>query len=148
MAAERNAASRAHFHFQIGAESPDRLMFIDESRIDCCTTYRLCGWAYKGQRAKVDACFVCGPGCVTITTAQLLLIILNPFSFSLLPTLSMKGIIFSAVREGTYEGPAFIEYIQQFLQYMNPWLQVNSVLVMDNCSIHHLNAIVPLCGAR
>jgi hypothetical protein len=61
-AAEHNAASRAHFRFQIGAESPERLVFIDKSRIDCHTTYRLCGWAYKGRRAKVSARFVRGPG--------------------------------------------------------------------------------------
>ena len=56
----------------------------------------------------------------------------------------MKGIIFSVVHKGTYDGPAFIEYIQQLLQNMNLY----SVLIMDNCSIHHLDAIVPLCGAR
>ena len=71
----------------------------------------------------------------------------NPFSFSLLPAPSMKGIIFSAVHKGTYDGPAFVEFIQQLLQHMNLWLQVNSVLIMDNFSIHHLDAIVLLCGA-
>ncbi len=60
----------------------------------------------------------------------------------------MNGVIFSAVCEGMYDGLAFIEYIQQLLQHMNLWLHVNSVLVMDNCSIHHLNAIAPLCGVR
>jgi len=60
----------------------------------------------------------------------------------------MNGIIFSAVCEGTYNGPAFVHYIQQLLQHMNPWLAENSVLVMDNCAIHHLNAIAPLCGAQ
>ena len=144
-AAERNAACRAHFQFQIGAESPDRLVFIDESRIDCRTTYRLCGWAYKGARAKVSARFVRGPGYVRITSSCLAHIIVR---FSLLPALSCNGIIFSDVREGTYDGPAFVQYIEQLLPHMNPWPEPLSVLVMDNCSIHHLDDIAPLCASR
>jgi len=54
----------------------------------------------------------------------------NLSSFSLLPTLSMNAIIFSAVHEGTYNGLAFVHYIQQLLQHMNPWPEANSVLVM------------------
>ena len=45
----------------------------------------------------------------------------------------MNGIIFSTVCEGTYNGPAFVHYIQLLLQHMNPWLEVDSVLVVDNC---------------
>ncbi|KIJ22688.1 hypothetical protein M422DRAFT_83984, partial [Sphaerobolus stellatus SS14] len=44
-AAERNEEARSQYRFRIGAESPDRLVFIDESRIDCRATYRLYGWA-------------------------------------------------------------------------------------------------------
>ena len=71
-----------------------------------------------------------------------------PFRFSLLPALSSDGIIFSDIREGTYNGVAFIEYIEHLLAHMNPWPERCSVLVMDNCSIHHLDDIAPLCASR
>jgi hypothetical protein len=84
-AAERNAACRAHYQFQIGAESPERLVFIDESHIDCHTTYRLFGWAYKGECARVSARFVHGPGYVVITSWFMTHIAIR---FSLIPALS------------------------------------------------------------
>ena len=63
-AAERNEGSRCLYRFHIGHESPERLVFLDESRIDCRTTYRLYGWAEKGQRARVKSKFVRGTGYV------------------------------------------------------------------------------------
>jgi len=60
----------------------------------------------------------------------------------------MNGIIFYEVHEGTYVGPAFVHYIQQLLYHMNLYPEANSVLVMDNCEIHHLNVIALLCGAK
>ena len=65
-AAERNEASHARFMFQIGAEKPERLVFIDESRIDARTTYRNYGRAPKGQQARMKARFVRGPGYVFV----------------------------------------------------------------------------------
>ena len=61
-AAERNAGTRARFMFQIGVELPERLVFIDESRIDVRTSYRNYGHASKGERARMKAKFVRGPG--------------------------------------------------------------------------------------
>ena len=66
----------------------------------------------------------------------------------MLPALSAEGIIFSEIRVGTYDGPAFIKYIERLLPYMNRWPAPRSVLVMDNCAIHHLDDIAPLCAAR
>ena len=62
VAAERSQAARSYFKYAIGAESPDRLVFIDESRIDIRTSYRLYGWALKGDRARISAKFVRGTG--------------------------------------------------------------------------------------
>jgi hypothetical protein len=62
VAAERNEQARAHFLFDLGAESPERLVFIDESRLDIRTTYRIYGWSAKGQRARMPAKFQRGTG--------------------------------------------------------------------------------------
>ena len=70
------------------------------------------------------------------------------FRYSLLPALSSEGIIFSEVREGTYDGPAFVAYVEKLLLHMNPWPAPCSVLVMDNCVIHHSDDIAPMCAAQ
>ncbi|KIJ51782.1 hypothetical protein M422DRAFT_244132 [Sphaerobolus stellatus SS14] len=129
-AAERNEEARALYKFRIGAESPEQLVFIDESRIDCRATYRLYGWAEKGKRARAKARFVRGP------------------SYSLLPALCSEGIIHAHTKQGSYDGEDFIAYIEELLSKMNPWPQPRGVLVMDNCSIHHVDDVALLCAAR
>jgi len=74
------------------------------------------------------------------------LVLLTPLpSYSILPALSNDGIIFSDIREGAYDGHGFVEYIQCLLPHMNPWPEARSVLVMDNCAIHHVDEVLPLC---
>ena len=46
-----------------------------------------------------------------------------------------------------YNGDAFIGYVEELLEHMSPWPQSCSVLVIDNCAIHHLDDIAPLCEA-
>ena len=48
------------FQWKIGAETPERLVYTDESAIDLRTTYRLMGWSYKGSQANMSAKFVRG----------------------------------------------------------------------------------------
>ncbi|KAF8492093.1 hypothetical protein JB92DRAFT_2752376 [Gautieria morchelliformis] len=62
VAAKHNENLHTLFGFKIGHESPEHLVFIDESHIDCRTTYHLNGWAPKGKRASVKARFVRGTG--------------------------------------------------------------------------------------
>ncbi|KDQ61859.1 hypothetical protein JAAARDRAFT_123582 [Jaapia argillacea MUCL 33604] len=61
--------------------------------------------------------------------------------FSLLPALSLNGILFAEVLDRSFTGATFLNFIDGVLNQMNPWPQKNSVLVMDNASIHHLNPI-------
>ena len=64
---ERNELLRDEYRYHIAAESPERLVFIDESRLDCKATYQMYGWAEKGQRAMKQARFVRGQRYVTIS---------------------------------------------------------------------------------
>ncbi|KIJ35195.1 hypothetical protein M422DRAFT_136599, partial [Sphaerobolus stellatus SS14] len=108
----------------------EQLVFVDESRVDLCTTYHINGWSKKGERATVSAKFQRGQG------------------YSLLPALCSEGVIYSEVRKGAYDGPAFIEFMTNLLEHMSPWPAPKSVLVMDNCSIHHLDEVEALCTQR
>jgi transposase len=60
----------------------------------------------------------------------------------------MSGIIYTDVRKGAYDGDGFIQYIRELLEYMNPWPQPRSVLVLDNCRIHHVEEVEHLCTER
>ncbi|KIO24585.1 hypothetical protein M407DRAFT_76745, partial [Tulasnella calospora MUT 4182] len=75
-------------------------------------------WAYSGARAQRYAHFVRGK------------------RYSILPALSLDGIIHVAVIEGAYTEAKFTNFIQGLLLEMNPFPAKKSVLVMDNAVIH------------
>ncbi|KAL6303493.1 hypothetical protein BKA93DRAFT_715925, partial [Sparassis latifolia] len=62
--------------------------------------------------------------------------------------ITLDGIIFSHIKVGGYNGEQFIEYIQGLLEVMNPYPGPQSMLVMDNCRIHHVVSVEELCEAR
>ena len=68
--------------------------------------------------------------------------------YSLLPALCSDGIIYSRIREGAYDGAAFLGYVKALMPRMNRWPAARSVLVLDNCSIHHLTEVEEVCEER
>jgi hypothetical protein len=70
------------------------------------------------------------------------------FRYSLLPALCSDGIIYCDIKVGAYDGSSFFSYIEELLKHMNPWPALKSVLVMDNCVIHHVEEVKYLCEER
>jgi hypothetical protein len=60
----------------------------------------------------------------------------------------MDGIIYSHIKVGSYNGDEFLEYLTGLLTQMNPYPEPRSVLVIDNCRIHHVAGVEDLCAAR
>jgi DDE superfamily endonuclease len=58
------------------------------------------------------------------------------FRYSILPAFSLDGILHLDVLDGSYKAATFNEFIDSLLNHMNPFPQKNSVIVMDNASIH------------
>ena len=56
--------------------------------------------------------------------------------YSILPALSLNGIIALKVLDHSFTALTFNEFIKGLLDQMNLWLEKNSVIVMDNASIH------------
>jgi len=129
-AAERCKESRQQFRMEIGAESPESLVMADESAVNILTTYRLNGWAFTGMRAHKSCKFVRGT------------------RYSLLPAITIDGIIYSHIKVGGYNGEEFLEYLDGLTAQMNPYPGPRSVLVIDNCRIHHVLGVEELCAAR
>ena len=68
--------------------------------------------------------------------------------YSLLPALSQDGIIYSDIKLGAYDGEGFLQFLSGHLEVMNPYPAPCSVLVMDNCAIHHVPGVQQMCNER
>lgn len=66
-------------------------------------------------------------------------------SYSVLPALSIDGIFYSDIKLGSYNGDEFLEWLDGLLEEMNPYPASRSVLVLDNCRIHHVEGVQEKC---
>ena len=57
IAAERCEDARDRFLLEISKESPEQLVFVDETSVNILTTYRAMGRAPKGKRATMRSFF-------------------------------------------------------------------------------------------
>ncbi|PPQ84486.1 hypothetical protein CVT24_012184 [Panaeolus cyanescens] len=127
-ASERSEEARMDFSFQIGEYPPEYLVAADEAAVNILTTYRTNGWSLKGLRARKQCCFC--------------------QRYSILPALTMNGIIYSEIKEGSFNGDEFLEWLDGLLEIMNPYPAPNSVLILDNCRIHHVEGVEERCNER
>ena len=69
--------------------------------------------------------------------------------FSVLPALSLtEGILHCDIVEGAFDADMFYTFIDRLLDRMQPHPAPNSVIVMGNCCIHKLQAILDLIMSR
>ena len=64
--------------------------------------------------------------------------------YSLLPALSLNGIIHAKIVKGSFTTTLFHDFIEGLLDHMQPFPAPNSVIVMDNARIHKHPHIVEL----
>jgi hypothetical protein len=135
-AMERNADKRTEYLYRIGLlYQPGQLVFVDESSCDRRTTYRNNAWAIRGQRAFRKAFFVRGQRyCFIISYLPTG----NSFHIDTLFFLPSHSMAFSVL---IY---SFAQFINGLLDRMKPFPAKNSVIVMDNCRIHHADFILKM----
>jgi hypothetical protein len=68
--------------------------------------------------------------------------------YSLLPALTLKGMIHAEVIEGSFTGNRFLSFIENLLAAMDETMPCGSTIVMDNARIHKDPAIVELITSR
>lgn len=68
------------------------------------------------------------------------------FSYSVLPAISTSGIIYSHIKIGGYNGDDFLLWLEGLLGQMNRYPSPHSVLILDNCRIHHVPGVEELCA--
>jgi transposase len=98
-ALERNTQLRAVFMNRIADQVPDpnMLMFGDESSKDARTSVRRQGWSLRGTRCIQKRCFVRGR------------------RFSILPILSLDGIIAYDIIEGSVTSEWFVQFLRELV---------------------------------
>ena len=98
-------------------------MFADESHFNRLTLRRPYAWSIRGERASRFEFTLRGQ------------------KYSLLPAISLDGILHLEVVENAVTGADFLRFVQGLLPRMNKWPLPNSVLVVDNASIHKVAGI-------
>ncbi|THU97005.1 hypothetical protein K435DRAFT_663402 [Dendrothele bispora CBS 962.96] len=68
--------------------------------------------------------------------------------YSMLPALSLDGILHLEVKKKSYTSESFNAFIDTLLDNMNPFPQNNSVLIMDNASIRKSAELREMIEAR
>ncbi|KAJ7108312.1 hypothetical protein C8R44DRAFT_596825, partial [Mycena epipterygia] len=61
----------------------------------------------------------------------------NDIRYSILPAISLDGVLHIDIIARSWTAVEFRNYLDVLLDVMNPFPQDNSVLVMDNASVHH-----------
>lgn len=81
-----------------------------------------------------------------ITYSLSLILIL--FRYSILPAISLDGIIECMIVEGSFNTEIFMRFIEDLLDKMQPFPAPKSVIIMDNCAIHKAPEIRELVEGR
>ena len=68
--------------------------------------------------------------------------------YSVLPALMLQGYIYADIVHGSFNGDSFKAFLTGLLQATNPYPERNSMLVMDNCAIHHVEGVQEMCDER
>lgn len=137
IAQERSEEKRLAYKQYVGDHFlPEQLVFVDESGVNRIASKRSYAWSPVGTRARRRDFFIRGKRYVAMCS-DLLYVLMGLSRFSVLPALSLDGVLHMDVLKCSWKGNTFYNFIDALLDNMNPYPQRNSVIVMDNASIHH-----------
>jgi transposase len=119
-ALERNEFLRAIWQGEYGDILAEYCVWLDEAGVDDRTNQQWSGWARVGQACVCQETFIHGQ------------------RYSVLPALTLEGIIALDIFEGSVNKERFLKFIQeQVAPLLNPYPGPCSVVILDNCAIHH-----------
>ncbi|KIK34606.1 hypothetical protein CY34DRAFT_42427, partial [Suillus luteus UH-Slu-Lm8-n1] len=132
LAAERDDIRRQEFQASLRDDfigDGSEFVVLDETSKNERTYARHYGRAPRGQRAQLTDVFVRGD------------------RYSLCAAMTVEGYIAARAIEGSFDGQEFYDFVVEevvslYLPHMTPFPGERSVLVLDNCRIHHNEALV------
>lgn len=129
IALQRSDECRARFMAEISMYDPEMLVWIDETGCDRRNSLRRYGYSIRGMPPRDYKLLVRGT------------------RYSAIPVLSLQGIHDVQVIEGTVNGEKIADFIEKsVVPILQPFNGSNplSVVIMDNCSIHHVDQVSDL----
>ena len=130
IAIQRDAVERARFFRQLRAIPVEKLVFIDEVHKNDADCRRLKGWALRGMKARVKAAFGRGTG------------------YSVFAACNVNGFLTDACYSIRERGVTAEDFMQWAQVWLLPHLEPGSVVVADNCSIHHKYDLAALLATK
>ena len=127
VAKQRNPELRELYLYKLSDCQSYQLVFIDESGCDKRSGHRRQGWAPSGATpVQVDE----------FNREQRL---------QILAAYTQSGIRLARIYPGSTDAVIFEDFIDQLLHHCGKWPEPNSVLVMDNASIHRSERLEQMC---
>ena len=129
VAKQRDDDLREQFFADVSLYKQDMLIFIDESGSDNRDTLRKYGYSIRGKPPRSLKLLVRGE------------------RVSVIAALSNDGVETLRVVRGTGDGDTFLEFVErELLPVLQPFngMNPNSVVIMDNCSVHHVARVKSL----
>ena len=127
VASQLDKSLRLQFSFNVSVYSPEMFVFVDETGADRRNTLRKYGYSIRGKPPKRFSFLSRGK------------------HISAIACMSTAGLLDVKTHAGTVDGEVFYGFVQtRLLPKLMPYNGTNphSVVVLDNCAIHHVNAIV------
>ena len=125
-ALQRDECLRQKYVVDMSVYSPEMLVFVDETGADLRNTIRRYGYSIRGKPMTNQVMLVRGE------------------RVSAIACISISGLLDVMTVKGTTNGDDFYRFVQAYLlPHLMPFNGVNphSVVVLDNCSIHHVAEI-------
>lgn len=132
VAIQRSDILRAQYMAEMEAFDPNMLVFIDETGSDRRKTMRQFGYGIRGL-TPTSPHLLCYGDCI-----------------SAISVISMRGVEDAYLVEGNVDGDMFLRFVQTSLLNIIQSFDGNnsrSVVVLDNASIHHVEAVCDLISA-
>ncbi len=98
----------------------NQLVFVDETGVNRNTSSWRYGWAPCSDRAHCCDFFVCGTRFISSSFLIAVMLIVFP-RYSILPALSMHGILHVDIQQDAYMTDSFNDFIRGLFLHMNPF---------------------------
>lgn len=121
-ALQRNELERQKSISDISLLTSDMFIFVDETGADNRNTIRRYGYSMRGKPPVNHQLFARGE------------------RISAIACMASCGILDAKLIKGTTDGDIFYEFVKTHLPHLMPFngLNPHSVVVLDNCSVHHV----------
>ncbi len=132
VALQRSEEQRARYVSEVALYSPNMFVFVDETGSDRRDAMRKFGYSLRGKRCVATRLLVRGE------------------RVSAIAAITLDGILDYQFVHGTSNGDIFREFIErELLPHLMPFdgKNSNSIVVMDNASIHHSREVADLISS-